>query len=1128
MNVLKATSGRWLRSFYHSLPFSWKTRLAIKGAVFTLFAPLLHRTSAYKRWRFYSRMQQVPMQVPSSEQSQPLLWEESAGTRDADPSREMSREERYVAQVLALATSRSADYVGAPADHVPEMLRAKAIAFYLPQFHPIPENDEWWGRGFTEWTNVSKASARFIGHEQPKLPGELGFYDLRLAEVMRRQAELAKLHGIHGFCFHYYWFAGRRLLELPLDQFVADKTIDLPFCLCWANENWTRRWDGHDADILLGQDYCDESDQQFIRDLEPYLRDPRYIRVDGRPLIVMYRPSLLPDAGRTLETWRRHARESGIGELFLAMVQFDVQDPRIYGFDAALEFPPHKLAAQMTPINASVEIVDPSYSGMVLDYRELARSGETWSLPDYPLFKGLSPGWDNEARKPGRGYTFAHSSPARYEQWLSASVDHAVAHPVAGENVVFINAWNEWAEGAYLEPDRRYGYAYLHATRNALTRASRQRKVVLVSHDAHPHGAQYLALKIATELTRLGLETHVLLLGEGGLEARFEEVARVHRFYDQNLDQAAALRMLREEGVELALANTTVAGRVVPQLKAMGFRVVSMVHELPGVIEGFGLVNAAHAIGEHADAIVVSSDAVREGLAPYLPSTAAGRVVKRPQGLFTRSRLRWADEDSMTEARRRLRGRLDFPEDAFVVLTVGYADERKGVDLLVRIAEIASKADRRFRFVWVGHRDASIQAEIDRFVEKHGLGDVVRFVGLDFDTDDYYAGADVYALTSREDPFPSVVLESLSVATPIVAFASTGGGADLVARGAGIVVPPFDLKAFGDALLSLAHERGLREGFGKSGRNIVDSEFSFRPYVVDLLSMGGFHLPTVSVIVPNYNYAKYIRQRLESVAAQSLAPYEIIVLDDASTDGSVAEIRAMQHALEPEAKLVINAVNGGSVFSQWLKGVELARGDYVWIAEADDLASPEFLETLIVKMEEFPKVVMAYCQSRQIDANRHVLAENYLDYTSDLSETRWMNSYIAGGDEEVSAGLAVKNTIPNVSAVVFRREALMKVMRDNLDEILDLRIAGDWLVYLHMLKEGDVLFVPKAMNEHRRHGRSVTIDSDLRRHYTEVVTMQAKAMSMFDVGADTSSRANAYTALLRAQFGIASEPDMSD
>lgn len=1123
---MKAVLGRWLRSFYHALPFSWRTRLAIKGVVFSLFAPLLRGTGAYQRWRHYSRMQRASVEIPPYEDRSVPPRAENAGDRAAALPRVDNPAERYVAQTLALATGRSPDYVDSPAVRGPDTVRAKAIAFYLPQFHPIPENDEWWGRGFTEWTNVSKASARFIGHEQPKLPGELGFYDLRLAEVMRRQAQLAALHGIHGFCFHYYWFAGRRLLELPLDQFIADKTIDLPFCLCWANENWTRRWDGHDADILLGQDYCDESDEQFIRDLEPYLRDPRYIRVDGRPLIVMYRPSLLPDAGRTLETWRRHARESGIGELFLAMVQFDVQDPRIYGFDAALEFPPHKLAAQMTPINASVEIVDPSYSGMVLDYRELARNGETWPLPDYPLFKGLSPGWDNEARKPGRGYTFAHSSPARYEQWLSASVDHAVAHPVAGENIVFINAWNEWAEGAYLEPDRRYGYAYLHATRNALTGASRQRKVALVSHDAHPHGAQYLALKIATELTRLGLETHVLLLGEGGLEARFEEVAHVYRFYDQSLDQAAVLRMLREEGVELALANTTVAGRVVPELKAAGFCVVSMVHELPGVIEGFGLVHAAHAIGEHADTIVVSSDAVREGLAPYLPSTAKGRIAKRPQGLFTRSRLRWTDEDSLAEARRRLRARLGFPEDAFVVLTVGYADERKGVDLLVRVAEIASRADRRLRFVWVGHRDASIQAEIDRFVEKRGLGDIVRFVGLDFDTDDYYAGADVYALTSREDPFPSVVLESLSVATPIVAFASTGGGADLVARGAGIVVPPFDLQAFADALLSLAHERGLREGFGKSGRNLVDSEFSFRPYVVDLLRMGGLHLPTVSVIVPNYNYAKYIRQRLESVAAQSLAPYEIIVLDDASTDDSVAEIRAMQHALEPEAKLVVNAVNGGSVFSQWLKGVELARGDYVWIAEADDLASPEFLETLVAKMEAFPKVVMAYCQSRQIDDDGRVLANDYLDYTRDLSGTRWENTYVADGTEEVNAGLAVKNTIPNVSAVLFRREALLRVMRENIGEILGLRIAGDWLVYLYMLKEGGVLFVPNAMNMHRRHRKSVTIDADLKKHHDEVVALQAKAKDMFAVDGDTVARADAYAGHLRVQFGMVAETDM--
>lgn len=1118
---LKAIVGRALQWMYHALPLSWEMRLTIKDAVFSAFAPILGRTNAYRRWQNHKQMRRILERAQTGQAE--LSVQAGETVVSAVDTSYAGRAERYVAQALALATERSPEYMGECADQPPVSLRAKAIAFYLPQFHAIPENDAWWGRGFTEWTNVSKAAAQFIGHEQPKLPGELGFYDLRRVEVMHRQVELAKLHGIHGFCFHYYWFAGRRLLELPLDQFVADKTIDLPFCLCWANENWTRRWDGHDADVLLGQDYCDESDERFIRDLEPYLRDARYIRVDGKPLVIVYRPSLLPDAGRTLETWRRCAREVGIGELFLAMVQFDVHDPRVYGFDAALEFPPHKLAAQMLPINADMEIVNPDHAGVVLDYRELARIGETWPVPEYPLFRGLSPGWDNEARKPGKGYTFAHSSPERYGQWLAASADYAVAYPVAGESIVFINAWNEWAEGAYLEPDRRYGYAYLHATRNALVPARKPRKVMLVSHDAHPHGAQYLALKVCEELARLDVETHVVLLGEGRLEARFEEVAHVHRFHDPAADYGDILRALRADGVDLALANTAVAGWLVPQLKVAGMRVVSMVHELPGVIEQFELGDSVRNIGEHADVIVVSSDAVEQGLGKYISPSATHRLAKRPQGLFTRNRLRWADEGHLRDARRELRQRLDFPEDAFVVLTVGYADRRKGVDLLVRIAEIAAQTDPRFRFIWVGHRDASLQTEIDAFVERHGLAGIVRFAGLDFDTDVYYAGADAYALTSREDPFPSVVLESLSVATPVVAFANTGGGADLVSQGAGIVVPAFDAAMFAEALLSLAADENLRDALGRSGRVLIDSEFSFRAYVVDLLRMGGMQVPTVSVVVPNYNYARYIRQRLDSVAGQTLPPYEIIVLDDCSTDSSVAEIRALQSSLEPEARLVLNTTNSGSVFRQWLKGVELARGEYVWIAEADDLAAPGFLEVLVTRLEAFPKAGMAYCQSRQIDGDGHLLAGDYSEYTRDLSESRWKRGYVATGVEEANAGLAVKNTIPNVSAVVFRRECLLKVMRENLDDILALRIAGDWLVYLHMLKEGDILFVPEPLNDHRRHQSSVTIDSDLQQHYDEVVALQASAASTFDLDPMTMTRASEYAASLRIQFGLGAE-----
>lgn len=390
----------------------------------------------------------------------------------ANYSGQLSMFEVYARQVFKLARPTS----GIDTEYVPKLSEAinldgaplQIVAFYLPQFHPIPENNEWWGRGFTEWTNVSKAVPQYIGHYQPHLPGELGFYDLRLVDVMRQQVELARQYGIGGFCFHHYWFGGKRLLERPVDQFLAAKDIAFPFCLCWANENWTRRWDGQENEILLAQQHSPEDDIAFIEDIIPALRDERYIRFNNRPILIVYRAALLPDAAATAARWRERCKQAGIEDLFLiAARSFNITDPRPYGFDAAIEFPPHQIPASR--INDQVMIINPDYRGNIYNYEELASGFARQQVSGYPLIKTVMPSWDNEPRKPGAGHTFHGATPAAYARWLRSAYSATVEKVAADENhppFLFINAWNEWAEGAHLEPDRKYGYAYLHATTN--------------------------------------------------------------------------------------------------------------------------------------------------------------------------------------------------------------------------------------------------------------------------------------------------------------------------------------------------------------------------------------------------------------------------------------------------------------------------------------------------------------------------------------------------------------------------------------------------------------------------------------------------------------------------------------
>ena len=304
----------------------------------------------------------------------------------------------------------------------------EAIAFYLPQFHSIPENDAWWGTGFTEWRNVVRGSPRFAGHYQPRIPRDLGFYDLTHPDVMRRQIELAKAAGLRGFCYYFYWFDGKRLLEKPVDMLLADSSLDFPFCIMWANENWTRRWDGFEADVLIAQSYADRDEGKLLAEFHRHFSDKRYIRVEGRPLLLIYRPGLVPKAAETFARWRKHCLATyGYAPLVLGVLGFGLTDPREYGLDGALEFPPHFLAEGLAPITAEFDLLDPHFRGHVFDYEDVVGRSLERTAPDYPLIRTVMPSWDNDARRQGAGSVYHGSTPQKYERWLRDMVAYAAA-----------------------------------------------------------------------------------------------------------------------------------------------------------------------------------------------------------------------------------------------------------------------------------------------------------------------------------------------------------------------------------------------------------------------------------------------------------------------------------------------------------------------------------------------------------------------------------------------------------------------------------------------------------------------------------------------------------------------------
>jgi lipopolysaccharide biosynthesis protein len=350
--------------------------------------------------------------------------------------------------------------------------RPKVLAFYLPQFHQIPENDAWWGTGFTDWVNVHRARPLYDGHPQPAKPGELGRYDLAGPDVMRRQAALAAEHGVDGFVMHHYWFDGRPLLETPLCNLLDDPSIEFPFALCWANENWTRRWDGLDSEILIAQKYGEGWVDRFYDDILPALSDRRYVTVDGRPLLVLYRIGHIKNASAAIERWKGRAQEDGLGGLHVLAVvhsrQFEGLPRGIENVvDGLVQFPP-LTGIGLQSVKKLAPGVLPSHSGDVYSYDAAINSAHLTSVGPHGLriHLGVMPGWDNTPRRRDASYVFHGANPLSFRRWLARAGAAAAAD--GGQPLVFVNAWNEWAEGAHLEPDARFGRGYLEAVRDAI------------------------------------------------------------------------------------------------------------------------------------------------------------------------------------------------------------------------------------------------------------------------------------------------------------------------------------------------------------------------------------------------------------------------------------------------------------------------------------------------------------------------------------------------------------------------------------------------------------------------------------------------------------------------------------
>lgn len=649
--------------------------------------------------------------------------------------------------------------------------------------------------------------------------------------------------------------------------------------------------------------------------------------------------------------------------------------------------------------------------------------------------------------------------------------------------------------------------------------------ILLISHFADGSGAPILALNIARTLYGFGFNLHIVLMRDGELHNSFNQFGTVDVITSED-DFRNKLHEWKKDSIEIrkAFLNTTLSGIYSRILKEAGVTVVNLIHEMPETVTVMGQHEAAETLRKYADKIVVPSSLISDLWKENNLELPEDRCIVMPQPDYHSDLEPLRDDAEKQECHAALCRELNIPEDSYIVIGCGMLEVRKAPDVFFQTAFEVCKGNPKVHFVWIGNAgDQFYRKKIELLMSKIPRNtQLLSYRKLN----NYYRGADLFFLPSKEDPFPTVGLLASKVGIPIVFCRRCTGLRDLFGGINNCSADKYSTEVFRNLISKHASNLEFSKQAGAEFQRIyLEKMYSFRNYVQKLFELTGEKLPQITAIIPNYNYAEFLPERVKTIADQTFPIHELLILDDCSKDNSaeVAEILIQKYKnhFPGGIRFIPNERNAG-VFRQWYKGVSLAQGELIWIAEADDMCRNTMQAKLVHAFRD-PDVKLAYAQSALIDKNGEVYSETYLQYTHNISKYKWRTDYLWDAKTEIETALAVKNTIPNASGTLIRKTAFSQIP----EKLFTYKIIGDWFAYLHIIKDGKIAFCAESLNLYRQHPGSV-VAKNPDRMFEELKELHGYICDEFNVSNYTRSQMQREFNQIRLTLKSSIKPPESD